>query len=161
MSRTCIPNVCETIIGSQWLYRFYLLLRIEQTYEGLGACYKPPWTTNFHALSHYQSHISGSHQRMSLEMWYKSSWLVTEYIKHITACVSPSFSPFGHPTQVDTRWSQVNCINAWNLRLFATCVNLPADLRIRSATHRKSVHKFWFCKLALTYIDLRVRFGQV
>ena len=32
------------------------------------------------------------------------------------------------------------------------CVKFTAfcDLRIRLATLRKSVHKFWFCKLALT-----------
>ena len=41
-------------------------------------------------------------------------------------------------------------VYAWNLRLFATFVNLRADLRIRLATHRKSVRKFWFCKLAST-----------
>ena len=67
MSRVFIPNVC--------------VLR-----EGLGGCYKAPWTTNLHALSrriYIISHISGP-----LEMRYKSSWLVTEYIKHITACVS-------------------------------------------------------------------------
>ena len=39
---------------------------------------------------------------------------------------------------------------AWSLQLFATCVSLRADLRIRLATHRKSVRKFWFCKLAST-----------
>ena len=32
------------------------------------------------------------------------------------------------------------------------CVNLRADLRIRLATHRKSVRKFWFCKLALAIV---------
>ena len=40
---------------------------------------------------------------------------------------------------------------------FATCVKLRADLRIRLATLRKSVCKSWFCKLAFTCIDLRVR----
>ena len=34
------------------------------------------------------------------------------------------------------------------------------DLRIRLATHRKSVHKFWFWKLALTCVDLRVRLAR-
>ena len=160
MSRTCIPNVCETIIGSQRIISFLSSVKNRTNIRRFRSLLQTPMNHKLpRAIT--LSHISGSHQRMSLEMWYKSSWLVTEYIKHITACVSPSFSPFGHPTQVDTRWSQVNCINAWNLRLFAACVNLPADLRIRSATHRKSVHKFWFCKLALTYIDLRVRFGQV
>ena len=39
------------------------------------------------------------------------------------------------------------------------CVKFTAlcDLRIRLATLRKSVRKFWFCKLALTCVDLRVR----
>ena len=38
--------------------------------------------------------------------------------------------------------------------------DLRADLRIRLATLRKSVRKFWFCKLALTCIDLRVRLAR-
>ena len=33
---------------------------------------------------------------------------------------------------------------------FTFFCNLQADLRIRLATLRKSVRKFWFCKLALT-----------
>ena len=39
------------------------------------------------------------------------------------------------------------------------CVKFTAfcDLRVRLATLRKSVRKFWFCKLALTCVDLRVR----
>ena len=41
-------------------------------------------------------------------------------------------------------------VSAWTLSLFATRVNLRADLRIRLATHRKSACKFWFCKLAST-----------
>ena len=38
--------------------------------------------------------------------------------------------------------------------------DLRADLRIRLATLRKSVHKFWFCKLALTCVDVRVRLAR-
>ena len=34
------------------------------------------------------------------------------------------------------------------------------DLRIRLATLRKSVRKFWFCKLALTCVDLRVHLAR-
>ena len=34
--------------------------------------------------------------------------------------------------------------------------DLQADLRIRLATLRKGVCKFWFCKLALICVDLRV-----
>ena len=48
-------------------------------------------------------------------------------------------------------------VYAWNSWLFATCVNLRADLRIRLATHRKSVRKIWFCKLVSTCIDLWIR----
>ena len=40
---------------------------------------------------------------------------------------------------------------------FTTFCDLRADLRIRLATLRKSVRKFWFCKLALTCVDLRFR----
>ena len=43
---------------------------------------------------------------------------------------------------------------------FAAFCNLRADLRIRLATLRKSVRKFWFCKLALTCVDLRVRLAK-
>ena len=34
---------------------------------------------------------------------------------------------------------------------FTAFCDLRADLRIRLATLRKSVHKFWFCKVGLTY----------
>ena len=40
---------------------------------------------------------------------------------------------------------------------FTAFYDLRADLQIRLATLRKSVRKFWFCKLALTCVDLRVR----
>ena len=42
------------------------------------------------------------------------------------------------------------------------CVKFTAfcDLRIRLATLRKSVRKFWFCKLALTCVDVRVRLAR-
>ena len=42
------------------------------------------------------------------------------------------------------------------------CVKFTAfcDLRIRLATHHKSVRKFCFCKLALTCVDLRVRLAR-
>ena len=42
------------------------------------------------------------------------------------------------------------------------CVKFTAfcDLRIRLTTLRKSVRKFWFCKFALTCVDLRVRLAR-
>ena len=43
---------------------------------------------------------------------------------------------------------------------FTTFCDLRADLRIRLATLRKSVRKFWFCKLALLCVDLRVRLAR-
>ena len=43
---------------------------------------------------------------------------------------------------------------------FTAFYDLRADLRIRLATFRKSIRKFWFCKLALTCVDVRVLFGQ-
>ena len=55
-------------------------------------------------------------------------------------------------TQIDRK----STVYAWNLRLFAICVNLQGDLRISLAAHRKSVRKFWFCKLASTCIALRL-----
>ena len=39
---------------------------------------------------------------------------------------------------------------------FTAFCDLRADLRIRLATLRK----FWFCKLALTCVDLRVRLAR-
>ena len=68
----------------------------------------------------------------------------------IRSQVDARFSPFGRPMQVpDTSWSQVICIRV-KFVTFVTCLNFRADLRIRLATHRKSVRKFWFCKLVLT-----------
>ena len=49
--------------------------------------------------------------------------------------IDARFSPFGHPTQVDTSWSQVNC-NYGFLRLANPLVH--PDL--------KSVRKFWYCR---------------
>ena len=69
--------------------------------------------------------------------------------------VDASYSAFGHLRQVDTSWSQVNCICV----KFATCVNLRVDMWIRLATHRKSVHKFCFCKLASTYESVWLGFA--
>ena len=43
---------------------------------------------------------------------------------------------------------------------FTAFYDLRADLRIRLATLSKSVRKFWFCKLALTCVDLRVRLAR-
>ena len=43
---------------------------------------------------------------------------------------------------------------------FTAFCDLRADLRIRLATLHKSVRKFWFCKLALTCVDLRVRLAR-
>ena len=44
---------------------------------------------------------------------------------------------------------------------FTAFCDLRADWRIRLATHRKSVRKFWFCKLALTCVDLRIRLATL
>ena len=43
---------------------------------------------------------------------------------------------------------------------FTALCDLRADFRIRLATFRKSVRKFWFCKLTLTCVDLRVRLAR-
>ena len=59
------------------------------------------------------------------------------------------FSPFGRSRQVDTSYHK-STVYAGNLRRCASCLNLRANLRIRLSTHRKSVRKFWFCKLAST-----------
>ena len=39
-------------------------------------------------------------------------------------------------------------------------MDLQADLRICLATHCMSVTKFWFCKLALTCVDLHFRWPR-
>ena len=43
---------------------------------------------------------------------------------------------------------------------FPAFCDLRADLRIRLATRCKSIPKFWFCKLALTCVDLPVRLAR-
>ena len=83
-------------------------------------------------------------------------------------CVS-----FGHPlaltcTQVfrrlatqrkSTQVDHKSSVHAWELQLFATCVNLPLDSQVRLATHRKSACKFWLCKLA-SCTNLRVHLAR-
>ena len=71
--------------------------------------------------------------------------------------VDAKFLPFGHPAQVDTSRSQVICCYNNALTKWMICMKFTAfcDLRIRLATLRKYVRKFWFCKLALTCVDLR------
>ena len=65
-------------------------------------------------------------------LWYLHALALVR--AQIRMQVNARFSPFGHPTQVDTSWSQVTCIYAWNLRLFTTCVSLRAHARLVSAT---------------------------
>ena len=43
---------------------------------------------------------------------------------------------------------------------FTAFCDLQVDLRIRLATLRMSACKFWFCKLALTCVDLRVQLAR-
>ena len=43
---------------------------------------------------------------------------------------------------------------------FTAFCDFRADLRIRLATHRKSARNFWFCKLKLLCVDLRVRLAR-
>ena len=43
---------------------------------------------------------------------------------------------------------------------FTAFCDLQVDLRIRLATLRMSARKFWFCKLALTCVDLRVQLAR-
>ena len=69
--------------------------------------------------------------------------------------VKASFSPFGHPSQLNTSW--VTSISQWNIGnvcfemgLFVTSVYLRGNLRVRLATQRKSVRKFNLRPLATT-----------
>ena len=63
--------------------------------------------------------------------------------------VDARFSLFGPPNARSIPVDRKSSVYAYNLRLFATCVNSWADLRIRLVTHRKSVRKFWFFKLGI------------
>ena len=62
------------------------------------------------------------------------------------------------------RLDSKSSVYAWNFRVFATWMNLRGDLRgdlrIPLATLRKAVGKFWFCKLALTCVDVQVRLAS-
>ena len=54
--------------------------------------------------------------------------------------------------EIQTACKHTAVAHKFIMKLTAFC-----DLRIRLATFRKSVRKFWFCKLALTRVDLRFR----
>ena len=83
-------------------------------------------------------------------------WSTVKFVRKLTQ-VFHRLATQRKSTQVDRK----STVDAWNLRLFATCVNLRADLRIRLAgTHRKSVRKFWFGKIASNRIDLRIRLAS-
>ena len=64
---------------------------------------------------------------------------------HIYMQVDAHFSPFGCTQHKSTQADHRPTVYVWDLQLFATCVNLQMCLRIHSATHHKSIHKFWFC----------------
>ena len=75
---------------------------------------------------------------------------------YLDASIDASFLPFSHPAQVNTSWSQVIC--CYKNALTNDVCEIYVFLRL--ATLRKSVRKFWFCKLALTCVDLRVRLAR-
>ena len=73
--------------------------------------------------------------------------------------VDASFSPFGHPTQVNARWvtsiilllvNEIQDMSALRWFFFATHVYLRGNLRVRLATQRKSLRKFNLRPLATT-----------
>ena len=72
--------------------------------------------------------------------------------------VKVSFSPFGHPTQVNASWvTPINLLLTneiqdvcFEMGLFATCVYLWGNLPVRLATQRKSLRKFNLPLLATT-----------
>ena len=68
--------------------------------------------------------------------------------------VKASFSPFGHPTQVNASWvTSINLLLANEIALkcfLATCVYLRGNLLVRLATQRKSLTKFKLRPLATT-----------
>ena len=72
--------------------------------------------------------------------------------------VDASFSPFGHPTQVNASWvTSISLLLANEIEdslpknaFFATCVYLRGNLRVRLATQRKSLRKFNLRPLATT-----------
>ena len=74
--------------------------------------------------------------------------------------VKARFSPFGHPTQINTSWvmSYVVLLANWKkfricllwIGLFGTCVYLWGNLQMCLATQRKSLCKFSLCPPATT-----------
>ena len=80
-------------------------------------------------------------------------WLATTCVDFGQAQISTQVEASFHYLATQCKSTQVDCkstVYAWNLRPFTTCVNLQVDLQIYLATLRKSIHKFWFCKLAST-----------
>ena len=74
--------------------------------------------------------------------------------------VDASFSPFGHPTQVNASWeasinlllaSEIHDISDLKWVFIATCGYLRGNLRVRLATQRKFLRKFnlWLLSLRL------------
>ena len=51
-------------------------------------------------------------------------------------------------------------VYAWNLRLYATCELASQQVRLAIDIIASPLYKFWFCKLASTCIDLRVRLAR-
>ena len=74
-------------------------------------------------------------------------WLALTLVELKVVCKLTTFFTVWPPKAVDTSWSQVICI----------CVNLRADSVANPFGH--GFRKFWFCKLPLTCVDLRVRFS--
>ena len=101
------------------------------------------WTLNAsgHKLIASQQYMSGIYGFLRLawtcEPTCESVWppFASLYASSGFANLCRLVSPFGHPSQVCTQ-----------VLVLQTCV----DLRIRLATLRKSVRKFWFCKLVST-----------
>ena len=73
--------------------------------------------------------------------------------------VKASFSPFGHPIQVNASWvASIHLLVANEIEgsFLATCVYLRGNFRVGLATQRKSLRKFNVRSLATTCLSVFV-----
>ena len=91
---------------------------------------------------------------------HPSAWTCVDFGRaQIYTQVDASFSPFGHPMQVDTSRSQVHCIYV-KFTAFYDLRELASRLANPFGHPSQGRMQVLVCKLALTCIDLRVRLAS-
>ena len=142
-----VRNDKSTITGWDWNWDGVLLRTTRVT------CWKRDIKSNPWSLTPWPNVLAKFNASFRLALNLRSLWPPTcvglRRLAQIPTQMHASLPPFDHPTQVDTRWSQVNCMS---VKFTALCD--LRELARRLATHRKSVHKVWFCKLASTWFRL-------